>query len=1739
MLMISAVTVNTRALIDKVLARYSGEYTTIRELIQNAADAAATKVVIRFETLPSKDVPVPQTSDSPTLLNHTISHHTLHRLVVSNDGDHFGDADWSRLKRIAEGNPDETKIGAFGVGFYSVFDECESPFVVSGRKSMAFVWKGNSLYTKTGTLPEGQQRQETSFLLNYRAKTTPIPDLMSISQFLCTSLTFVGLQHIELWLDQWNILLLEKKSSPSLDAKLPSDIQPTTREGLMKIASVAHQSTQIDARWLNIVCKPKVTAVTAKVEESPALAFKSFFSKIASHATMSNAARQAQRDKELAEAREIHENLDKPSKGTVFLRTTTAQIKCSVSSTFASELERATKKPPPRTTRIAVLTASRDDLAAAASATSGVTGYKAEDLFSSVVPSKAGRIFIGFPTAQTTGLLCHISAPSVIPTVERESIDLNARHVKTWNTELLRVAGVVARIAYVGSMASLENRLRGTVNAAGRDAPSEDDIAGAIPEAAHIFKQFLALESTPLPAVGALIEEAFWSCSRKFHIDILSTKGVLPSSKVRIVPEPLRFLQNVAAVPSSLLKTSESFLRRLFERGLISDITILDVRRELDDQALALPNMIKFLSWLTSQTSSSSMDIATAKSLLNAAIGTYDEGGRGRMIALSQIQTYIAGNRIPGSMPVPPTTIPFIMSRALSPAELSSLGWEELQVVPWLRYLIEGPARGELSEEQDITKSASFAKSVHHVLSKQWDQINQASRELIVELLSTRRVMPTKMGMKLPSEAYFASVKLFELPTITLDHTVKEKYLTAIGVRKTIEINVVLDLLTNPNSTVKWSFTDLVRYLISVQSDIPPKDIERLRSGAFCPQLDPKTGEERQGILVPIHALYEPTPELEPLGLPTLYWPDRYRSASQEGRFLKFLGLKSHPQYGELAKMLAEAGADPKGERYDIVLQYLLQNYDKNGYGGVSKDSTQNLPFLPIEGNQSHLVTPKSCYANESAAILGYPILKASLQSHAAKFGVKRDPAMKECVECLIGNPPASHEDASKVFSYFAGRLGEITKDMSNRLGSANIVPVTKNGKIKLTAPKMCFLGDSSTYQEILDFVDFGQQANAFLLCLGSKNEPTATELAQIVKDSPANVLNAIGVTRYTDLLRRLAEQAAVLRRDLVLWKSLREVPFLLARRTTTQVRTKARDSKTDEKLLLEDLDDIDDDQLVDDISLRKASKIVVVDSDREYLMFRAHLHTAPPDEALEKFYLALGSLSLKSLLVLDERIGNPRREQGPALALRKLLVERARLFLHEHTQERRHDAKWLESNLTVTLVDSLSVHTSLKGFNVQGHHEKKSAVLSERRRSFTLFITSRPDLFEVSRCIIGLLLAKPRHNDVLALEMVLSSDLRALRVKGYNVERILQRQARETRLADEQRQRQQAEEERVAAENQRLLQNDTQNGALVAPPPYAAPEPAQDHEPMPPPMPGAFEPEPHGGQHNALKNRGKELLSHFAQWGRHLSAAGAPGPHDSSGHGAGPADQLPTQHAPGVPEPLPPSAANDPAAGDRDLTRNLASAIGSCRPHNSTIVYNPPSTTAVQAAAASSYCDARPAQDLVEVGKSHGIRLFVARSLRRPDGRISFLEPPRRAENEAGCAVFGRLLAHLAGVFGMNPAAVVHIFVDERGSSIAFNASGALFFNYHYFRSLHLPAIMGARSDSEKRAAHLAAVSYWWITMCHELAHNMVSEHSAAHSFYTESFATEYFVGAMKIVAEYRPSDEVGGKAMKLLDVD
>tara|TARA_B110001450_G_C17588411_1_gene467899 strand:- start:518 stop:778 length:261 start_codon:yes stop_codon:yes gene_type:complete len=71
-----------------------------RELIQNSNDADATIAEIYFTTN----------------YEDTHSNENVISVTYKNNGKQFRKEDWSRLKKIAEGNPDESKIGAFGVG---------------------------------------------------------------------------------------------------------------------------------------------------------------------------------------------------------------------------------------------------------------------------------------------------------------------------------------------------------------------------------------------------------------------------------------------------------------------------------------------------------------------------------------------------------------------------------------------------------------------------------------------------------------------------------------------------------------------------------------------------------------------------------------------------------------------------------------------------------------------------------------------------------------------------------------------------------------------------------------------------------------------------------------------------------------------------------------------------------------------------------------------------------------------------------------------------------------------------------------------------------------------------------------------------------------------------------------------------------------------------------------------------------------------------------------------------------------------------------------------------------------------------------------------------------------------------------------------------------------------------------------------------------------------------------------
>ena len=1706
-----AVTVNTRALIDKVLARYSGEWTTLRELIQNAADAQASRVTIRFETLPSSTVPLPQNQNPGDHLKHVLLHHSVKTLLVTNDGELFNENDWQRLKRIAEGNPDETKIGAFGVGFYSVFADCETPFVSSGNQTMAFYWKKDSLFTRRGKLPDEQATKGTTFLLDYRSQSTPVPQLLSLCQFLATSLTFVGLECIDLYLDDWNILKLTKKMAPAASVSIPKEVNPKTKDGIMKITDVEYQNAQIDAQWMNVVGWNRTipqpsNAVQVSQNDSSSGSLRGWFAKITSGATSgASVATQKARREEEALQRELVEDLAGFSRATVFLRISTVNVQTFVGKQLAQELERATKKPPPKKTRIAILTSSFDESSASLSTVSGTGSKKAADIFSAVLPTKNGRIFIGFPTAQTTGLLAHISAPSVIPTVERESIDLNARYVRDWNVEMLRVAGIACRIAYTGEMSELKAKLDRTMVGSGHEKVTKEDIAAIMPSAVHLFKQYSYEESTPSSKVGEYIEEAFWMCNQKASIDVLSTRGVLPSQQVRVATEDLSFVEGIPVVPDELMEKANEFLTKLREYGLLSDITTGDIKKELEAQALTEKQVAELVKWACMKVNRQDFDSSVVQSLFDGTVASIGEDfvnlSASPVLQLGQITNFVNVAKIPAEMPTPPNTIPFRLTKGLAPGQLQAIGWEELQIVPWLRWIIESGGHG-FGAGQSLNATPAVAAQVLPVISKAWEGLSQSSKQTVTELLVPRTVIPTKLGMRKPPQAYFASVKLFDdLPTITSLQGVKEKFLAALGVRKTVELNVVFDRLMAKSAAGataaedgKWSHVDLIKYLVSVKDDIPAEDVKRLRNTPICTAETQSADQAEKGKLYRVSELFEPGDTIRKLGLPVLQWPGQYRSASPEGRFLKLLGLQPYPTVPDLVNILSKAPTN--SELQQSAINYWVINNYQNGYNKfpVATIDKAFLPVQPFEGESNRMVAkPSQCYANSKAAVLRFRILRDDLRAHHAIFGVAMDPPIEVCAERLIKTPPLDVAQARVLYSYFSGRLNEIGPggNLAERLGEAPIVPIIersaseKRSNVRFVSPRACFIGDGQTYGDIFDFMDFDSEANLFLLRVGSKHEPNAVEIANMLVRQPARLLQTLGHEKYLQILRKVAESAAVLKKDKALWLQAKSTPCLLAEKQVSKV-VPGDDEKVREPE--------DEEMTIKEYSLARASDIVLLDDFATYRLFQSSLLVAPQEETLESLYAALETPWLSRLVEDDQRMGQPLRDQSAAEKLQKLIIERCRLFLYDHTADViRHDAKWLEQNMVVKATEFLQVTRRLKGYRMQFVEKRTAALHRESKKDATLFVTARYDLYEVSRAIMSLLLKRPRQQDYLALEILMESDLRRLKTKGYNVDRILRQNAAEARVANSERQKREEEQRRLAEEEAKLNQASTsQAQAVVA---NGAPNqqrlPAPDTPERQLTMPGTFNDSP------PTTSRGKKP-SIFSNISKHLGINQSINQSNTAAQ-----QQMANMLTNGedAPPPYEPRDPNGSGAGTEQVTspkqlhHNLESAVKASRAYDSSALFSPPETHNIKETP--SYCDSKPGHDLAFVAElNNGIKLFLSRNHPNPN---AFLQ-----DNKDSIAAFVWVLSECASIFALS-SSTINVFHDESGAAIAFNSKGSLFCNLRYFMQLHMAHMNSAEGKVE-------AVAYWWITLCHELAHNLVSDHSAQHSYYTESFVAQYF---------------------------
>ncbi len=1402
-----AITVNQRALIDKILARYAAEFTVFRELLQNADDAGATHCELRFESQRSQTATSSGnhgsagSSSTPSNLLPDFKA-TLSNWVFRNDGKPFGNDDWSRLRRIAEGNPDPDRIGAFGVGFYSLFSICEEPIVSSGDELMGFFWKGDALFTKRANNADRQNspsgRPWTTFFMALR-EPAPFPDSpMALAKFLATSLTFTTkIRSIGLYWDDHLLCKLDKKLALPKSMTMPSHLNSYSPARIMRVRDLESTAVQIDVQALQLVIdaaekdKPRAKqSLASALGKTAGGGLTSMLQSAFGFGSSSSKEKEKERERELQRRRDAEaaqalekQRLDSTAaaitsvSASIHLRIATANVSVSADKAFEREIERSTKKPPPKVTAFHLIFTGKEEYDASfpdddqdGDGSMSITSSAAaldkgvRQIFSGLMPrlEDQGHAFIGFRTHQTTGFSGHIAA-RFIPTVERESLDFVDRYCAQWNSELLSMGGYVARAVYENELTDI-GRLWNNTFGDKRPAKDDDALAKALKDRAlHLMRFFTFRASSPSSRVSSLLITSFFGAARQNTISLMSTRGVKHSAAIRIPNALLSdFIKDLAVIPSNHVEEAPDFVREVRSRNMVQDITMDDVFSELSSRALTPAEMIACLKWWVSVAAHPSYDISLRSKLLNNGMLTIvdpkDAAVPEKIQPLSAVRYYLNTSRLPTDVPLPDTCLSYEVSKSFTTNELSRVfGWSELTVSAWLKNLVQISVQAQRSgstavADTNIQTSPAFAEKVLLTLSRAWFALPSTQHEEIQQQLAEITCIPTRLQMQKPNDAYFSNVSLFadlpivELPTAQVKGNL-EKVLIALGVRRHVELQMIFNRLVAGGG---WSHVDLVSYLASNKETLSDLEKERLKKTAIFPKHGEVGGLKEDGTPKIIRHrasdLYEPTEALKALQLPVLDWADKpWRPTSDEARFVFDLGLRRYPPMETVLELASTASNEALRSK---AIAFFFDKFHAHYANQYTIYRAEKYAFVParLPGEiKMVLRKPTEVFTNSEAAVMGFPVAGPEINlADLPKLGLRSNPTAPQLIGKLVNSPTKDETQARKIFEYLA-TVPEFSLNDFAQLRGSEFIPVRRSkkpvsgeskessataaapaaaGEVFLVAPMNCYFGGSASdvqFRDVFFYCDFGSVAGAFLKNCGVRNEPSIEEVAERLVSEPQRFYQLAGsADAYLGILRQIATNWNRIRSPLR--NQMARSAFLLGSKRISENSAKGSGAKTGHLL-----DDDDEDEESDDTgtlvyALKKPADVVIVDDANSHMLFASSLFYAPHEDLLQEgLYGKLGSPRLSTLV--EERYsveGRVVQNTQRAREIKALVLERTPLFLFEKRQssrsEIRKDADWLKGALELKrLTEPVCDLSALCGTTVCKSRMCKSALPQHR----------------------------------------------------------------------------------------------------------------------------------------------------------------------------------------------------------------------------------------------------------------------------------------------------------------------------------------------------------------------------------------------------------------------------------------
>ncbi|KAF8497462.1 hypothetical protein F5888DRAFT_1829389 [Russula emetica] len=1388
-----AVEVNQRALIDKILARYSGEFTVFRELLQNSDDAEARSVEIRFETveyLSREKGDEPQSDESEQEDLPDLKTAQVHRWTFKNNGMPFREEDWNRLKKIADGNPDEEKIGAFGVGFYSLFSITEEPWVTSGGNWMNFYWKDKKdhLYVRRGT--EGDAVDAwTTFQITLR-EPGPMPPAFDFTRFLVSSIAFMThLSEVSVYFDDKRLVKLSKSRGVSKEVPMLKELKGTSPERMMNVKSIQTTPLHIKAEVVELVYKvgsekPSVRSKTDILKSSSHKA-SGFFSPLSDRFEASPMPQGTPTQAPVVDKESI--DLLEANSSNIVLTIFAVNVDVRLDKKMAGELLRATKKNPPSRLRYELIYTGKDEYDSnvrAEEEAAYATGSVFQGLRADLEGTGSARVFIGHSTGQATGIGGHM-ATRFIPTVERESIDLVDRNVAVWNKELLYVGGFLARSAYELELDAVKRLWEGAAASNGADGLPDEEVQTRLRgRALHALKFFSFHPSTPSPMVSSLMETAFFACTTTRPFPIIASDGVRNASEVYILhPEFSGFIKHLPVISEDIVDGARTMIASLRSRGMIKYITFVDVLDELRSRPLSETETVECLKWWIGVTKEGNeLKVSQERSQLLHALVVSVTGSRKKTMKLSDAQTFLKSKTveaiIPTNGPLPSTLLPTSITCSFDRDTLSStFPWRQLSIVDWLRHLTD-PKVAAANPEFDVTKSALWAEQVLSVLVRAWPRLTKTNKKGVIGILSPMSCIPTSTGLKVPNQAYFPNVDLLnlfrDLPIVTMPSgtTVEgtlEVVLQSLGVRKHVELQIIFDRMVE---TGDWTTYDLVNYLVSIQPPPTSEEFQSLRETSAFPKENAgreqlAAGASRKVQRYKAEDLYEPIDIFRELGLPIIDWgtDNEWDPKSNNARFIYSLGLRRAPP---LRKILHIAASDNPTLRTKALTFFLDNLYDD-----YNPQDFWDLAFVPaVLGSEKMLAKPFKVCTDPKWTALGFAVVDPMLPDGAArKLRLNHHPLDADLVTLLERSPPEDETTACKWFEILSDHVSGLSLDYLQILSETPFVPVESTGykgDIKRLQPRRCFLGKqrSELHSKLFAFVDFGTRANEFLKCCHTGKEPSAEDIAQVLLADPRRVYElANGRENYLPQLRELARERDKLGRVTIV--RMRCSKILLGSRRVKRGGGNASIGADKDDWYLQD-------------ELLRPSEVVIEDDTNAYQLFGDRIFCAPQDDIIEKLYLFLGSPKLSSLVREDYRTSRELPNSKIAAEIKDLILDRLPLFLHNQSSSRtKLSSAWLnnEKNLIVKVLKKNSVTRSLHHGNIHESTRYDISAIAKQEGSGPIELLLAGD-GQISTSLCRVIFESPDAHDAASFMIVLQSDLGVLEKLGYPVERILRQKA-------------------------------------------------------------------------------------------------------------------------------------------------------------------------------------------------------------------------------------------------------------------------------------------------------------------------------------------------------------------------